>query len=135
MILFCFFQLQCCGISTNSTETGKPWESWYNNLKINSGSASKKVWHLKGTSKVRSGITSAIWCMAFPYCKFVQWNYSEDTCKNCKTELQWFTVPCASICQVVLHFRKEHFLWTFKYGSLGHPILVLVEYYHVRKDI
>lgn len=36
-------KLQCCGISTNSTETGKPWESWYSNLKINSGSASKKV--------------------------------------------------------------------------------------------
>ena len=52
MILFCFFQLQCCGISTNSTETGKPWESWYSNLKINSGSASKKVRHLKGTNKV-----------------------------------------------------------------------------------
>ena len=26
------------------------------------------------------------------HCKYVQWNYSEDTCKNCKTELQWFTV-------------------------------------------
>ena len=52
MILFRFFQLQCCGISTNSTETGKPWESWYSNLKINSGSASKKVRHLKGTNKV-----------------------------------------------------------------------------------
>ena len=73
MILFCFFQLQCCGISTNSTETGKPWESWYSNLKINSGSASKKVRHLKRTNKVsilsRSGITSAIWCMAFPKVK------------------------------------------------------------------
>ena len=32
------------------------------------------------------------------HCKYVQWNYSEDTCKNCKTELQWFTVACTSIC-------------------------------------
>ena len=24
------------------------------------------------------------------HCKYVQWNYSEDTTKNCKTELQFF---------------------------------------------
>ena len=32
------------------------------------------------------------------HCKYVQRNYSEDTSKNCKNELQWFTVLCTSIC-------------------------------------
>ena len=32
------------------------------------------------------------------HCKYVQRNYSEDTSRNCKNELQWFTVLCTSIC-------------------------------------
>jgi hypothetical protein len=36
------FQLQCCGIETNAT-IGRPWEAWYTNQYINSGSADKKV--------------------------------------------------------------------------------------------
>ena len=32
------------------------------------------------------------------------------------------------------NFSWELLLWTCKYGSLWHPISVLAEYYHVRKD-
>jgi len=35
-------KLECCGIETNET-IGRPWESWYKNQRINSGSADKKV--------------------------------------------------------------------------------------------
>lgn len=34
--------LKCCGIETNST-VGRPWEAWFKNTKINSGSADNKV--------------------------------------------------------------------------------------------
>ena len=43
------------------------------------------------------------------YFKYVQWNYSEDRCKNCKTELQWFTVPCTSICHT--EYNAEDGRW------------------------
>ena len=42
------------------------------------------------------------------HCKYVQWNYREDTCKNCKTGLQWFTVPCTSI---LVHITMQKCRW------------------------
>ena len=47
----------------------------------------------------------------FRNCKYIQWNYSEDTCK-----IQWFTVPCTIIyhtkynAEVLLYFRFTVFL-------------------------
>jgi len=35
-------KLKCCGIENNST-IGRPWEAWFKNTRINSGTADKKV--------------------------------------------------------------------------------------------
>jgi len=36
-------QLKCCGIQYSNNSTNQPWEAWYKNNRINSGSADRKV--------------------------------------------------------------------------------------------
>ena len=42
------------------------------------------------------------------YYKYVQWNYSEDTTKNCKTELHFFTVIWTSILPYIVQCRSVY---------------------------
>ena len=40
------------------------------------------------------------------HCRYIQWNYSEDISRNCKTKLQFFTVTWTSILPYIVQCRS-----------------------------